>query len=330
MEEFYYFLFLCFITVICAFQSKGNHQKVYNIVLFVLIFIYFLIVRNYPHDDMHAYRSEITTPIELMMINIYFIREFLFWGTSSVLYSLVHSELFVFLLLDIVGLIVVFLTRRNFKLPTYYIPLFYLSFPGIMGAQNIYRQFLASIFFLAAMSYLYVNDKKTGCIFLLIAPFLHNSVAVFFPILILISDVKNAKFWFFVSCIGMILLLPQMVSSKSNSSTGLDLIYLYVLVVLLSFLLFYITQRIVGHKNLLIRRISFFLFILTVAASILMGGAQSERIGITSIQILIPFIILLIESHYKPRVLGRLILILIFLAPSFLFGSVLDMLTNYM
>lgn len=338
MNEFYAYVgvnILLFILIILT--RKGLTQKPSHIMIglfLLLFFLYDLSIRSFPQADMVTYRQEVEISLTQMRSNTYFLREFIFWIGSALLFFFTHSKDFVFAFWDTLCVLILLRVRKNFNLPTYGIVLIAASFFYLQGLENIYRQFIATNILLLSLSYAWNSKRwKAICLFFF-SVFTHNSMALFFP-LILISFpriTQNWKLLFTVGSIGLVLTLPLAIGTKSEAETGLDLKYGYLAILSITAIPIYFYQSIIKRRSLPIRYhyIIVYLLLMYTIMTFFLGGI-AERIGMSAMIVLLPIIILFYETEFRRIeniVLYRVFLYALYVLPTFLFESTLYLLSN--
>lgn len=323
--ELYLFTLLCFISILFIFKIKNNSSLI-RVILYVLISAYLFTVRLTPHDDLITYIPTFSESSPVLFGNIYYLREIVFWGVGNLLTNVVFggNAFYSLIIFDLIALLIVFKTCKLLNLPLYYILLVYLSFPGVFGAQNILRQFYASVLLIYSLA-LYKNKKVYMAFMLfLLSVLIHNAVALFLPLFFIYN--RNV-FLYYMSSIAGVFLMIFLRGSKSNSSSGLSLLLVYILVLFILAVYFYLIK----NKNILFKtslHVSLYVLILTSVCALVLGEAQAERMGMIAIQVVIPSVCLSLDAMFKPRELARTIFVVIFILPSFLFSSSFDMITN--
>jgi len=169
---------------------------------------------------------------------IRYYREIVYFSMGLVFYKVVHSEIITFILMDFVWLYMLFLIQQEinvkFKKKDYaLIIILFTSFPLFFGYENIYRQLFAEIFSLYAYS---IRERKEGKsnLFFLVAIFMHNTVLVILPFLI-IKKFFNVNFnlrLFLTTSLAILFGFLFLLAShyKAGHNTGLDMSLFYLLI----------------------------------------------------------------------------------------------------
>lgn len=316
-------IFLSAITILT--ESKSLYKWIF--IPSVLVFMF--IVRNAGFDlDLIVYAKEMRSS----SIDFYYLREFIFWLGSRLVYYLFQDAFLSFLFMDLIWIITILKIGNrmdSFKkenLNNALLVVLMTSFPFVFGYENIYRQFYATIF--ALLSYSLVDKKHYKSIFLfIIAFFMHNIVAILIPIFIvkklykfnLTSRVQIAIITssLFVASLGIL------ESLKSVEKTGLQMGLFYLII----FLILLVVGLIVFKKNIyvLFEKVPSVFFIVIMMSGLVFLDADmiAERIGMM-------FIAFVIYDLYKytseiedrgTRSLVRLSLMLLFTLPTLFFES---------
>lgn len=281
MEIFFYF-FLVVLAVISNFFHIYRFSFSSFFIFFTpCIFIYSFAVRSFGFDvDIEDYASAMA----YNSLSLYYLKEPLVWFTQRFLFYYLGDPRVVFYVTDtlIVFLFSWFVWSEDRRfLPI--ILLFVVSFPFILGFQNIYRQFVSSIFLFCAI---YALSPSWKVVFFVLSGLSHNMSGVFFP---LISYRSNSKFLNF-ACWLFMLINPVVMyfgsETKSSRSYGADLTWLYVFAfVFLSIAIFIFRSRFDREARMFVYKAS----MVVIMAKFLLASAGAERVGIMAL-----FVVLLI------------------------------------
>ena len=306
-----------------VFENKDVLRFIYIpfLILFMIIVRLNAFVYNSFELDILTYAIEMQTA----SLNIYYLREFIFWLGIRVIYFITHSELFSFILLDSfwIYLLVKTSSLKDYeKLNNGLIIILATSFPFFFGYQNIYRQFYATIVLLLSYSFLGKRNSYSWILFF-ISLFIHNLSLFAFPFFVAKGFTKfnNSDRLILSSCISLIyiIILPYLMSLKAFGRTGFDLSLLYFILFITGFIFFLLKFR----KDI-------FLFLSKVPsvipATIIITGLVylqqemiTERVGM----IFIPFLLYDMYRYsakfnrFTYRVVFRLFLLLLFTLPVF-------------
>ncbi|MDH4199616.1 MAG: EpsG family protein, partial [Spirochaetia bacterium] len=187
--------------------------------------------------DMFAYAGEMHSS----QYGIYIIKEPVYWVGSRILFKLVQSELFVFLAYDILIILLLFNALKDKVEPVFGL-LFFMSFPYLLGIENVYRQVIGLSFLLLALRFS-ENRQNVKAIFIFFLAILsHNVYAIFFPIVVFLWQKKLSIgsrafiILFIASIVATLIFLIQtgvitVIGKKSSSNTGITLDYLHITLV---------------------------------------------------------------------------------------------------
>lgn len=324
--ELIVFVLLFFILLFSS--TIISNSKGFTFFFILLSIVYILTVRlSGFHDDFINYIKILKYPI-ITLFQFYYLKECFYWLLSNLIYSWLNSELYTYLIYDFFCLYLLVKIKNNFNLPSYFILFFFLIFPSLMGFQNVYRQFVSTVIVLYSIS-LAFQHKKSKFFFYFIALLTHNVTIFVFPLLFIFDKNKKSKYAFFFSFLMVFILLYFESKTKSFSSHGLSLGFVYI--ILIFALSYFIISKNKLTKTLIHKKISFYssyLFFLLLILFFILGESQLERTGMLSIQLLLPFICLYIDKFYKEKILFRFILIIILVVPTFVFKNALSMLLN--
>ena len=326
--ELVYFILLCIYGFTLILLNNKNLIK-YTYIPFFICFL--IIVRISGYDvDINTY----STIMQADYFSFDMMREFVFWGSIRSLYSLFNNDLLVFIFIDLFWIYLYYKVIQKYTQTFKYrfdilFIVFTLSFPFLLGYENIIRQHIAFIIFLYAYIIRYSSANKSNFIFLL-SILVHNSMLVFLPLLILIrfsSFTYKQRFnLFLVLSVIFTLLLLIMSKFKSNTSTGLDFSIIYLAIFFSVFYILFMKYRFKILKT--IRKFpALFLAILYIGTLVIMGNSsQAERLG------MIFLLLSTIEyfQYIQKFIFKRYIYLLIFLVlvvPIFIFGSTMKFLT---
>ena len=334
--ELFFYIILCYFTLTFAYkESKFSsiEPPLRKILAFIIGVIWFVIVRLSGFDiDINTYVEYLDDNIQLLLImdSFYFLREFIFWGSFMGGYIILQDKILILLLIDTIVLYFLIKTIINFRLPFYSFFLLLCFFPNLMGYENVYRQYIATILTLYSVSHAYKNsffsrtNEFKSYIFIIIAGFCHNVAFLFFPLLFFLKE--RVKFGIFLSLV-IYMALPILSSSKSEGETG-DVPVEYFLAV--TILLYIIYLMINSFKLLKVNiYILSFIFILITESIIVLTGVASKRIIMFALDIILIFIIISLQNSNFNLKSYRLIVFLLclsMLAPTFLSNSAFQML----
>jgi len=310
--------------------NKINFIKFLYIPVFV---VFILVIRGSGFDsDIVAYARYMHN------FSSYMIKEVAFYGMITTLYGFLDNEIFVFVFIDILFLILIILNIKTIKqydnrASLIFIPLLTLSFPFIMGMENIYRQFLGSIVLILSYSMRQKSETKSNVLFI-VSVYFHSSLILFLPLLVLVKFFKfNFSSRLFIFTTIMIILVALLTGilhgvisgGKSNVSSGLNLSYFYYILFSVATVFFVIKFN--YKLNIYIGKfpsIFYSLFVLFPLVFLTDGGSSAaERVGMSIIMIFILelYMYSLTIKHKLKANLFRLLVLLTFSMPTLIFSS---------
>ncbi|MDO3658221.1 EpsG family protein [Acinetobacter genomosp. 15BJ] len=308
IEPVYIFFLYVALGIIYCFKTTDFKHSAF--IFFILVF-WSLGLRTFNiGNDFLTYSSVLDLDWKYYL-DIYYLREPLYWFSSKFLYEyVVHDKTYVFFLLDVIFFTTFLLFIKKNKLPEYLVFLFILFFPSILGIQNVYRQFLATFFIIYAI---FNEDKSTlkSFIYLFVAFLLHGVAILFVPFIFLKQRKYLSTFFSFIILIAVYSVFG---GDKSNSDTGDVNPAIYLLAMFLIFLGYALINnfKIKYKGNFFIN--SFFLgFILYSFSIFLMGSGQSKRVGMIVLLLNLFSLIVYLEKEYRNSIQNKvLIRILVF------------------
>ncbi|WMX35614.1 EpsG family protein [Aeromonas caviae] len=322
--EMMYYIFLCIVGFIfCFFRISSD--RVYFTFVFLLFFIYSLVTRFSGFEiDFITYAKE----LEIDSYDIYYLKEPVYWLFSRVVYDFFASKELTFVFFDSIAFVLVIVASRKMNLPQFFPFLFLLFFPAVMGMNNVYRQYLAYAIYIFFFSLVISKESPFKSIFFLVLSILtHNVVALFSPLLLIFNGKKRLELKVFIIYTVIIMLLPFALATKSNSDTGTLGGEVYLIVFFLIILFYSFTCKF-RFDDLSSRFLHFFIYMFSLALTsfIVMGGAQSKRVGMFMLMVSLVPLILVIEKKYKQKKIVRATIYTVLIMPTFFFSSSRDML----
>ncbi|MBS9866978.1 EpsG family protein [Vibrio alginolyticus] len=326
--ELLYYLFMAFIGALFCVQ-KLRSERLYFFLTFFLFFIYSIVTRYSGFDiDINTYASSLKSEV----FSLYYLKEPVYWVSSRYIYKITQSPEITFILYDIISFVLVLKARKNMKLPQYFPYLFLLFFPAVMGINNVYRQYLSYTIFLYFTSLLFVGSgfiKKS--FFILLSVLTHNVSALFAPLFFTLNKKRQISFRSVFLYLCVIILLPFALGTKSNSDTGTLGVGVYLFVMVVLFIFYILSYRMV-FNDIPAKFFYYLIFLLslTSVSAVLMGSAQSKRVGMYALMITLIPIVKAIEDNYKQKRAVRIIVYIVLILPTIIFSSSLNMLlTQY-
>ena len=325
MELTAYIILICLSAFTILTESRYFYRWVF--IPSTIVFLYIVRLEGFDTDIADYARQMQATGMDL-----YYLREFIFWLGSRLIYFVIQDEFYSFLFMDLVWIIVMIRTGNrmssNNKDNINHALLLVLvtSFPFVFGYENIYRQFYATVF--ALLSYSLIDKKYYSSLFILtLSFFMHNIVALLLPLFLMKKFYKfnfsdRIQISLIVSLI-FVASLSLLVKLKSSEQTGLDMGMFYLLI----FVILLIIGLLVFRKNIyeLFDKIPslFFIVVLMIGLVALNVDMVAERLGMM-------FICFLTYDLYKYsseienrslRSLTRLTIMLLFTLPTLFFES---------
>lgn len=151
--------------------------------------------------------------------------------------------------------------------------------------------------------------------------------ALFSPLFFTLNKKRQISFRSVFLYLSVIILLPFALGSKSNSDTGQLGVGVYLFVMGIMFI-FYISSYRMVFNDISAKFFYYLIFLisLTSVSAVLMGSAQSKRVGMFALMINLIPIAKAIEDNYKQKRIVRTIIYFTLIMPTILFSSSLNML----
>ena len=330
--ELNFFIYLAILGgIILVLENKSLFYYLFlpSSILFILI------VRNLGYDtdiDWYSIYLSHLQPDFFPNINRTSI-EFVFWDSGILLYKLFKDMDIVFAFLDMFWIMALVIATynlqsisKNFNL-SFYIVVF-LSFMAFFGYENILRQFIASMFAIASISYALTSSKTKSIIFYFLAIFSHNVVIVTLPIFAyyFFKD-KEQKIRFYIMLflsifIIALIIIAYLLHLRSPASTDSDSRIYYIIMFFAWSLVLYYLSNYEFSSYLANFPSSFYALVLSVSISWLDGDILLERISQIILFVLIFDIFRYSDNYsYQKRSVVRIGVFLIFCGAIFAFGS---------
>lgn len=339
MELIYYTLFS-----VCAFGlaliGLRKDSRLVEVLWFLLLTGFSIVVRETPNIDILNYFIEMHSSLKEVVSNSKQLQEFSFWGGSSILYSLLGNERWVFYLWDALAFYLVLSVRRRLGLGWYFVPFFFIAFPSVLGFQNGYRQFLATLMIINATSFCLARQRNRYwkvwyCVFFLLGVTIHRSVWLLLPVLVFVyASVKKQRYIQVLFLIAFTLLAPFILILKEEKvQTGLSLefVYFFFISALLSVLFLSRLKVREGKLDAVSTKfIFFYVELIAIVGLIRMNeDLHYERVILLFIpQILVLILWSLQNRLFRFRRFVVLSLLLLFMVPSYTFSSSYAMICN--
>lgn len=262
--------------------------------------------------------------MEYSSLSLYYIREPVIWLGQRLLFNITDSSYLTFILTDIAAGVILYRALKIFRLPQYSYFSFLTFFPFIMGFQNIYRQWFASIIviYLIALIVHYEHKTLKKYIIFAIAILTHNASAIFLPFLFLKSKTPLSKIFLVFALIVAILGVKYGLDTKSSRNTGGNLGFAYLLLfIMIAFLLIlvdFFKIKFDARWHYIFITIS---LILSTTGIIFGGSSAAERISIYLLMSMYPLLIMKIEERFKSPQIVRMMMTILGFFPIFVFGT---------
>lgn len=263
-----------------------------------------------------------------MIVNSYYLRNIVFWGISSILCDIGLPTQVVFLLWDFLSACLLIVARKNLNLPYYFIPLFIVSFIGVLGLQNVYRQYLSTIFFLYSISLLEKSRFMTIATYIT-SILIHSSAIIFAGVYLLVwskhkmSSGTYLAFLIFsamlyVSFVG---LRDDQMSRTTGSNMSLAYLVVEICIVVASLVTYLSLTTLNRRRHTIDIRVLLYLFLLNFLSYRSFGSnLYYERISMLLLPLTIAILTRMIDVYRQRRSLALLLSIGLSL-PTFLFSS---------
>ncbi|WP_417437322.1 EpsG family protein [Idiomarina abyssalis] len=312
------------VVIIALTFSVINTSKLSDSVKFLIFMVVStglsLVVRLSNFDtDIQTYAES----MRFESLSFYYFREPVVWFGQRFLFSLIGSEFIVFFLFDLLMFTVTYLALRNYRLPYYAFFSFLTFFPFILGMQNVYRQWVSVLFCLLAISYSFGSSRSAVRYFtFFISGLSHNVAGVFLAPFLMLSSSKIFRFF----GVGILFLTPLIIhfasGTKSATSTGASLAFAYVFVICLITIFMFLSMRLkIYSREIKALTILISSFFVVFASVFMLSSTAAERVGLFSLCLLYPHLILFCERYYKQRFLLRSLIVIFGFFPLLLFGT---------
>jgi hypothetical protein len=302
MELFLYIFLLIISAYFMIKQRTINSNKLFFIFYFVTFAAMSATVRLNLDHDFVSYKGALV----YKSYSFYIMREPIVWLGIRYMFSVLQSAYWTFVLFDLLIGLILYKALARFKVPQYAYFSILTFFPFLMGFNNAYRQWVASIFLLYAFS-LIRDRNRWGWAWFIFSGLAHNVAGVFVGLLFLGQKGYLQKSGLIVA----ILITPILIYfggyMKSRVATGADLAVAYI-VLLLVFLIFYAVSDKLKVKFLEIDsyKAIFLLVYITVFAVLFLSSAGAERTALVALICIYPLLTLKIESRYRQKYFLRL------------------------
>lgn len=313
VELLLYFWIFCLACVFC-FHGPRVQKLIFSLLWLSTFSLLSLAIRLNFQSDIIVYADSFHNP----GIYSYHIREPFFWIGSKLLFVTFRSEVYVFLIYDVISAVILFNALKIYRAPLYIYFSILLFFPVILGMQNVYRQWLATVFLLHAFALARHKNNNAWVFSFVIAVCSHNVAAVMLPALV----AYRPKFYVIFYIAALLISVSGVVigaSMSSSSTIGYELGVAYVLLIMIILLLYLASDKwIIRQYNYPRYRVVITLLFLIIICYFHLGVSGIERFGMLSIVLLYPIIGNLINDNYKNSTVLRFSLIVGGTIPIFL------------
>lgn len=285
VSEYEIYLLLLAVTLVVAVVRMNS--TAYHVLLWPLLLLYSYTVRHSGFDhDVGIYVSIFTSPWSLQ--SLYFLREPVFWLSSQYLHTILGTPEATMIVLDMVSFAVLYLCQRLLGMPRFFMLLYLILFPTVMGMQNIYRQHLATIFCLCALA-LARRNHVAQYPMMVLAVLSHNVAGLFVPLLFARRTGIWPSFWMVLGMLVMMAAVPLFLAGKSFSDTGGDLrvVYLAAIVSMVASIIASYRLKLTQENARDFWMLLYFVALSVYGATVL-GPAQSERVVMICIVLALP------------------------------------------
>lgn len=277
-----------------------------------------LVVRKTFDVDINNYASSMS----YSSFSIYYIREPIVWLGQRYLFGWLQDPFHVFVIFDLLAGILLFRTLRNFNLPQYAFFSILIFFPFVLGMQNVYRQWVASIIFLYSFSLTWnQSDSVKRYTAFLLSVMSHNVAAIFVPLLFIKKRKVLGKLMWYGSFLVAILGIKMGADTKSSADTGSDLTLAYLfLITFFIFLIPLLDRGVVRKLRKLEYKLVGSLLLLSSCSIVFLSSAGAERVSMFCLLVAYPILVLLFEDRFKQKFLIRTLFSLLGFIPMLLFS----------
>ncbi|MEJ5139573.1 MULTISPECIES: EpsG family protein [Acinetobacter] len=316
------YCFLCLITFCFVFVQK-KHFLNYVFILLCLIGWSVVTRLNSIQQDLVVY-SEVMTYNWDFYKSFYVLREPVYWIISKIFYDFLKQPKLVFFVWDVIVFVSLVYVSYKKGIKPYFILVFMLFFPNVMGFLNVYRQYISTIFLFLSFLLVYENHLKSKFLYL-ISFLTHNVGAIFLPLIFVRKKFFQGKFILAAvfSLVSMILLS----GSKSEVDTGETPPLLFFAVICAGMLIFLALNKLILYrKNIDLYYVNVYCIFVSLFSILFLSDAPAKRICMIALIFLLYSIYWFIEDNKKNLLFFRFLLVFFALIPTFMFPSVFNML----
>jgi len=320
MELIFYILLNILALVMCTKYVVIVSKKLMFLIWASTYLVMVLIVRAQYDYDIDTYARS----MEYSSLSLYYIKEPVIWLGQRFLFNLINSSYLTFIFTDICAGIILYRALKIFSLPQYSYFSFLTFFPFIMGFQNIYRQWFASIIMIYLISLVLRYDNKLVKKYFIFAISIltHNASAIFLPFLFIRPKRAISKIFLVFALIISIFGVKYGLDTKSSRDTGGNLALAYLALFLIIVFLLILVDFLKIQFEARWQYIFLAVGLIICATGIIFGGSSaSERISIYLLMLMYPLLILKIEERFKSPQFIRMMITVCGFFPIFVFGT---------
>lgn len=317
--ELMFYIGLILISIVFAFKAQPKLSNGVKLSLFLLVSMGLSAVVRLTNFD-----SDIAVYAEAMHFKIfsfYYLREPVVWLGQRAAFSLIESEVLVFMLFDFLVFSALYIAFSNYRLPFYAYFSFLCFFPFILGMQNVYRQWVSAILCLLAFSFIHRSYFNRYLVFLL-AGLSHNVAGVFTSGFFLLSKSKIEKLagMFFLVITPAIVFFASDYKSAASTGQNLVLAYLGLLIFIAVFMVLSsrLKVRFFERPSYLVIGVGIYV---SLFSAVFLTSTGAERIAMYSLMLTYPHLISFFEWHYAQRFMFRILFIICGFFPILIFGT---------
>lgn len=258
-----------------------------------------------------------------LSFDFYFLREPIIWIGQKFVYQVTKSEFFTFVFFDFIFGQILYASLKNLRAPKFLFYSILVSFPFILGFQNVYRQWGAQCALLYAYSIKenYSNHKtlKESILFVF-ACAVHNVAFIFLPVFLL----RRKKYKFLKSITGFILCVVLIIitkDTKSQATTAMSTESLYAFfLALLVITPIFLNYLKIKNNDFEYYNLYGMLISIGFLSMNLLSSTGSERVFLFILFFSYPFFISTLEEKFIQKPVIRIFYILMFFLPILMFN----------
>ena len=282
-----------FLTSFFLTGNKGQSSPVLFLCFLIFSTVFSVVIRTSGFDyDINVYSRAMISDLT----NFDYLREPIVWYGLRFLYWLFGSELIAFVVMDIICFSLLYRIFSSMKLPVYTYFLMFYYIPFFVGFENIFRQYVSSIFLLYAIFSL-GNSRYLYYIGALLS---HNVALIFAPLVIGVRFKNNLN-----SVIFLLLFFVGLMyfgGAKPQIETGSNFaLAFFVSIIMLAVLVAKLFSR--DSRNF--RDVAMLCVLVIFPVFITLSSGQVERFGYLILAVMFPIMVLSLEK-VKPVIIARL------------------------